>query len=168
MYSSDIFIDLSKAFDTVYHLIMLSKLEFYGIRGMPLEWFQNYFSSMQQFVSINGESSNKLPFTCGVPQGFILGLLLFLIYINDISSSSKSLQFILFADDTNLFMSSNNLKNLQQKLILDLGGPVCWFKANKLSLNLNKKSYMLFSGKCNRVPVANFSLHIAYYHQRNC
>jgi len=160
LYSAGIFIDLSKAFDTVDHLILLSKLEHYGIRGMPLEWFQNYLSSRQQFVSINGESSNKLPVTCGVPQGSILGPLLFLIYINDIASSSKSLQFILFADDTNLFMSSNNLEDLQQKLISELAGLSCWFKANKLSLNLDKTSYMLFSGKGNRVPVANFSLHI--------
>ena len=160
LYSAGIFIDLSKAFDTVDHLILLSKLEHYGIRGMPLEWFQNYLSSRQQFVSINGESSNKLSITCGVPQWSILGPLLFLIYINDIASSSKFLQFILFADDTNLFMSSNNLEDLQQKLISELAGLSCWFKANKLSLNLDKTSYMLFSGKGNRVPVANFSLHM--------
>ena len=66
LYSAGIFIDLPKSFDTVDHLIILSKLEYYGIRGIPLEWFQNYLSSRQRFVSINGESSNKLPVTCGV------------------------------------------------------------------------------------------------------
>ena len=108
-------------------------------------------SSRQQFVSINGESSNKLPVTCGVPQGSILGPLLFLIYINDIASSSKSLQFILFADDTNLFMSSNNLKDLQQKLMSAFGGLSCWFKANKSTLNLDKTLYILFSSRWNTV-----------------
>ena len=68
LYSVGIFIDPSKAFDTVDHLILLSKLKHYGICGMPLEWFQNYLSSRQQFVSINGESSNKLPDNCGVPR----------------------------------------------------------------------------------------------------
>ena len=72
LYSAGIFIDLSKAFDTVDPLISLSKFEHYGIRGMPLAWFQNYLSFSQQFVSINGESSNKLPVTCGLPQGSIL------------------------------------------------------------------------------------------------
>ena len=89
LYSAGIFIDLLKAFDTVDRLIMLSQLTHYGISGNPLEWFQNYLSSRQQFVSINGESSNKLPVTCEVPHGSILGPLLFLIYINDISSVIK-------------------------------------------------------------------------------
>ena len=111
-------------------------------------------------VSINGEFSSKLSVTCGVPQDCILCPLLFLIYIIDVSSSSKSLQFILFVDDTNLFMSSNNLEDLQHKLISELAGLSCWFKANRLSLNLDKPSYMLFLSKCYRVPVANFSLHI--------
>ena len=88
------------------------------------------------------------------------GPLLFRIYINDISSSLKSVQFILSADDTNLFMSPNHMKDLQQKLISKLAGLFCWFKANKLSLNLDKTSYMLFWGKGNRVPVNNFSIHI--------
>ena len=114
----------------VDQLIMLNKLEHYGICGIPFELFQNYLSSRKKFVSMNTDSSNKLPVTCGVPQRSILGPLLFLIYINDISTSSKSLQFILFADDNNLFMSSTNLKDLQQKLISELAGLSCWFKAN--------------------------------------
>ena len=135
---------------------MLSKLKHYGIRGMPLQWFQNYLSPRLQFLSINDKSSNKLSVTCEVPQGSLLGPILFLIYINDISTSSKSLQFILFADDTNLFMSSNNLKDLKQKLISELAGLSCWFKANKLSLNLDKISYMYIS----RVKVTLFILTI--------
>ena len=94
------------------------------------------------------------------PIDFHFRSLIVLIYINDTSSSSNSLRFILFADGTNWLMSSNNLKDLQQKLISELASLSCWFKANKLLLNLDKTSYMLCSGKCNRVPVANFSLHI--------
>ena len=126
LYFAGIFIDLSKVFDTADHIIVLSILEHYGILGISLERFHNYLSSRHQFVSIYGESSNKLPVTCGVPQVSILGPPLFLIYINDMSSSSKSLQFILFADDTNLFMSSNNLEDLQQKLISEFAGLSCY------------------------------------------
>ena len=122
MYFAGIVIDLSKAFDTVDHLILLSKLEHYGIRSMLLEWFQNYLSSSQQFFSINGKSSKKSPVICGAPQGSTLGPLLFLIYINDISNSSKPHQVILLADDTNLFMSSNSLEDQEQKVISELVG----------------------------------------------
>ena len=98
-----ILIDLQKAFDTVNHNILLSKLEHYGIRGTALNWFQSYLSERKQFVLVNGHSSPTCDIICGVAQGTVLGPLLFLININDLPNSSKLLSFFLFADDTNIY-----------------------------------------------------------------
>ncbi len=109
LHTIGLFLDLSKAFNTIDHNILISKLNKYRIRGIALDWFKNYLSDRKQYVVWQETKSSFAPIRCGVPQGSILGPILFLIYINDICNSSKTLSFILFADDTNVFHSSNNL-----------------------------------------------------------
>ena len=113
-YGCGIFIDLKKAFDTVNHKILLSKLEHYGIRGFLLKWFESYLTNRTQYVFLNGVSSDTMRMSCGVPQGSVLGPLLFLLYINDLPNISDKLKFFLFADDTNIYYESDNLKSLEK------------------------------------------------------
>ena len=107
-----IFIDLRKAFDTVNHEILLTKLEHYGIRGNVLDLFKSYLSNRRQCVTINGKSSESLEINCGVPQESVLGPLLFLLYINGLPNTSNVLNYYLFADDTNIYYESNSLQEL--------------------------------------------------------
>ena len=139
-----IFIDLQKAFDTVNHNILLTKLEHYGIRGTALDWFKSYLMDRKQYVSVNGSNSSYLNVTCGVPQGSVLGPLLFLIYINDLPQSSSKLVFYLFADDTNIYFEAENLNLLQQTVNKELKKVKMWLDVNKLSLNIDKTSFIIF------------------------
>ena len=139
-----IFLDLSKAFDTLDHAILLHKLQSYGIRGMALAWIRDYLDNRKQYVTFNNINSSFLSISCGVPQGSILGPLLFLLYVNDISNASSLLSFVLFADDTNIFYSHSKLESLVNTLNFELPKVSAWFKCNKLSLNINKTHFMHF------------------------
>ena len=140
-----IFIDLKKAFDTVSHNLVLDKLEYLGIRGSLLKWYCSYLTKRQQYTVVNDISSEKKELQVGVPQGSLLGVLLFQLLINDLKSSLKYSIAILYADDTTIMLSGRNLKFLKVKFQHDLDSLSVWLKANRLSLNANKTKVMYFS-----------------------
>ena len=140
-----IFLDLSKAFDTIDHNILLSKLHYYGIRGIALKWFHSYLSYRQQLVYTPTSTSLPQVLNYGVPQGSVLGPLLFLLYINDMPFASNIINFILFADDTTGLYKSHTLNDLFVTMNSELDKLNCWFAANKLKLNIDKTKWILFS-----------------------
>ena len=139
-----IFCDLRKAFDTVNHSILLSKLKKLGVRGVELQWFKNYLSDRKQLVHVNGSNSSLLDILIGVPQGSILGPLLFLIYINDFPNCSYLLA-LLFADDTTLYMSGPVLDELILNVNREFKKIVDYFRFLKLALHPEKTKFILFT-----------------------
>ena len=131
-------------FDTVNHSILLRKLEHYGIRDIALQWFKSYLDNRKQCVYINGEASQLKDVTCGLPQGSVLGPLLFLIYINDLPNISKVLQFFLCADDTNIYYEAESPDKLEQVINKELKKLDTWLVVNRLSLNIDKTNFIVF------------------------
>jgi hypothetical protein len=139
------FLDLKKAFDTVNHEILLDKLRLYGVKGVANDWFKNYLSNRKQLVQIpSGEKSTFLTVNIGVPQGSVLGPLLFLLYMNDLAFCVPDLFTILFADDTSLSLAGPDYDQLLVQFNSLLNKVTNWLKINLLSLNVGKTKYFLF------------------------
>ena len=148
-----LFMDLSKAFDTVNYDILFMKLYHSGIRGVASDWIKSYLSNRFQFVQFNSSASSLGKINCGVPQGSILGPLIFLIYINDICNVSSLAKVILFADDTNLFFSNNDPNELIKTLNSEIPKFSHWLTVNKLTLNIDKTKLILFKPRQKRASV---------------
>jgi hypothetical protein len=149
-----LFADLSKAFDTIDHSILLDKLYALGFRGTSHKWFSCYLTNRYQYVELAGSKSCMSKLTTGVPQGSVLGPLLFLLYINDLTCVSKSLQFTLFADDTTVLYSNKSLVHNLNDAAQELEIVFDWFVANRLCVNVDKTHFMFFSKRgcvCDRV-----------------
>jgi hypothetical protein len=152
-----IFCDLSKAFDCVEHDVLIGKLEHYGIRGSEIRFFASYLSQRQQITEINGARSKMGKVKHGVPQGSILGPLLFLIYINDLPNSVRGkCDVIMYADDTSLLIKGNKYdERLAENVVKILDDVNQWFDANNLVLNMTKTNAICFSLKGNKNILAN-------------
>ena len=137
-----VFIDLKKAFDTVYHSILCNKLRHYGVFGNELLWFKSCIYNRRHFCRVNGEDSKLSPINIGVPQGSCLDPLLFLVYINDLSLVVNQSSVAMFADDTSLSFRARNVHQLNDALNLDVASLDDWLMENKLSLNIKKTTAM--------------------------
>ena len=143
--TGSIFLDLKKAFDTVNHDLLIQKLNSYGIKGIALNWFKSYLTGRSQAVNINSTLSNFKNIDIGVPQGSILGPLLFIIFVNSLPEAvNTSCKCVMYADDTTLLVSSSDPITLEHNMRSNLNKIAKWFQSNKLTLNIKKTKMMLF------------------------
>ena len=153
--SLGIYLDIKKAFDTVNHNIMLKKMYHYGIRGTVYNWFKSYLSHRTQYVKVNGCNSHIDTIQTGVPQGSVLGPLLYIMYVNDIGNCANDIeqcQIMLFADDTNVLLQGKDIRNLMKRSQSIMNTLEMWLCANKLSLNVKKTNYCIFHSPSYIIP----------------
>ena len=162
-----IFLDFAKAFDTVNHEILISKLDYYGISGLSNSLLKSYLSDRTQRTEISGILSDEGTIKHGVPQGSVLGPLLFLLYINDISESSDILKFYLFADDTTVFYCDKTNPGTQELLDRELAKVSDWLSANKLNLNVKKSNFLHFHQGRNAKTKLNLELNGTQVEEKN-
>ena len=139
-----VFLDLSKAFDTVDHNLLLHKIKSVVLSEVTINWFQSYLAHRNQRTSVRDTLSVAAPITVGVPQGSILGSLLFRIYVNDLPSCQLSSEIILYADGTVIYYSSADMLDLESQLNSDLATISNWFSSNLLTLNISKCNFVTF------------------------
>ena len=144
-----VFLDLQRAFETLDRNILLNKLQCYGLKDVELKWFKSYLNGRKQKTKVNNVFSDNINIKIGVPQGSVLGALLFLSYINDIHGVVNFSELVLFADDTLMFVVGNNVKECLEKINGDLDTIEEWLKMNKLKLNVNKTKCMVWNGSLN-------------------
>ena len=154
-----IYLDLLKAFDTLYFIILLQKLKFYGIKDIALDWFHSYLHNRVQYVEYNHTVSNMANISLGVPQGSILGHLLYIIYTNDIQFSSKFFHFINYADDTTLL---NSMAQVHDSAVVntELKNVCDGLSANRLFLNIKKPKFMVFHNKNKKVDKISLDIKV--------
>ncbi len=165
----NIFLDISKVFDTLDHKILIKKLEYYGLQGMSLTLMESYLLNRKQYIEIDEYKSDTLQLSTGVQQGSIPGPLLFILYINDIAHAFKMFDFIIYADDTiksttiEIVIKHTTDLPVSDIIINELLMVNNWLKLNKLSLHIKLSHYMIFQTKKKNVESFNLKIEKGYY-----